>query len=258
MTDVLDPLRGQLLAAERAFIQAAASAPVRSRALRRCSSRSVLAASVALLLGGSALALATQPWNALGAHHSRGAPASTTSLTAPPRAQLAMLSVLRRPQAAKDQSPAAIHLLGLIGDRQIGVRLSYVRLLTPASGQVALLVSLEHVHGPQAANLCLFFGDQDPLHANSSSGVCGNTQTLRSNGLIANVGSAIFGIVPDGVARVVAQYADGHAASSPVRDNYFAIAAAPTSTSPIGHITSPHALRWLDNAGRTIGPPSMR
>jgi hypothetical protein len=256
MSDVLDPLRRQLLAAERGLIQAAAPAGARARRWR--SGHGVVAASLTLLLGGSALAVATQPWNPLLAHHSRGAPASTTSLTAPPRTQLAMLDVLRRPQTARDHSPAAFHLLSLIGDGETGVRLNYVRLLAPANGQVALLVSLEHVHGPQGANLCLFFGDQDPLHANSSSGVCGNTQTLRSNGLIANVGSAIFGIVPDGVARVVAHYADGHAASSRVQGNYFSIAGAPTSPSPIGTITRPHSLRWLDSAGRTIRTPMLR
>jgi hypothetical protein len=200
------------------------------------------------------VAVATQPWAPLLAHRSPGAPISTTSETAPPAAELALLGVLRRPQDSQDRSATATHLLSLIGDGEVGVRLSYLRLLTTPGGQTALLVSLRHVPGPMAADLCLFFGDQDPAHASSATGVCGEAQTLRANGLIANVGGAIFGLVPDGVSRVVAEYSDGQAVSSPVQDNYFSLIGPRTSGSPTG-VTAPHLLHWLDSTGRAMGPP---
>jgi hypothetical protein len=202
------------------------------------------------------VAVATQPWAPLLAHRSPGAPISTTSETAPPAAELAMLGVLRRAQDSQDRSATATHLLSLIGDGEVGVRLSYLRLLMAPGGQTALLVSLRHVPGPMAADLCLFFGDQNPAHASSSTGVCGETQTLQANGLIANVGGASFGLVPDGVSRVVAEYGDGQAINSLVQDNYFSLNGPSTSGSP-GGVTAPHILRWFDSAGRAIGPPRV-
>jgi hypothetical protein len=164
-----------------------------------------------------------------------------------------LLGVLRRAQDSQDRSATATHLLSLIGDGEVGVHLNYLRLLTAPSGQTALLVPLEHVPGPMAADLCLFFGDQDPAHASSATGVCGDTQTLRANGLIANVGGAIFGLVPDGVSRVVAEYTDGQAVSAPVQGNYFSLIGPRMTGSPAG----PHLLRWFDSVGRAIGPPRV-
>jgi hypothetical protein len=251
MTDVLDVLRAQLLAAERTL---AANGPPSRRTRGRPVSARVVLASLLIFLGGSAVTVATQPWAPLLAHRSPGAPISTTSDTAPPATELGLLSVLRRAQDSLDRSATATHLLGLIGDGEIGVRLNSLRLLTTPTGQTALLVSLKHVPGPMSADLCLFFGDDDPAHTTSSTGVCGDTQTLRSNGLIANVGGSIFGLVPDGVSRVVAEYIDGQVVSSPVQGNYFSMIDASTNGSPAG-VTAPHRLRWLDSAGRAIGPP---
>src|SRR4051812_29345313 len=134
MTDFQDRFGAQLVAAEERL-----AAPASPRRRRWRTRRVVALAFAALTIAVPALA-ATQPWEPiLGDPAHDNAPAGI-STTPAPNDQRGLLAVLRRPQTAADRGPIAEHLLASVGTEYKGVRLSPIRLLTPAGGQHALLV----------------------------------------------------------------------------------------------------------------------
>jgi hypothetical protein len=94
----------------------------------------------------------------------------------------------------------------------------------------------------------------------SSKGLAGSCRTThdiatgRAMGESAPDGGALhlFGLVPDGVARVVAHFHDGSMVEASVR-NIFVDLTVPGRRVALP--TQPSTVRWLDAAGRDVGPP---
>jgi hypothetical protein len=258
MSDFLDRFGGQLVAASHALSAPPAAEPSRrSRRFRR----GVGLGLVAAVVSGSALA-ATQPWEpTLGRPALNDTPTSTSESGAPAD-QVALLGVLRRPQSSGDRGVRVQELLRHLGIEQSGVRTSSIRALSSATGQEAVLVSVERA-GPVA-------GVAEPGQANAlcvlieNGGFCSTAENLRSGRSLVVAGDHVYALVPDGVAKVVLEYADGQSRSADVRDNFFAVTDAPVSerkiptpagTSAPMETPLPHAVKWLDAGGRSVGPP---
>lgn len=211
-------------------------------------------------VGAPALA-ATQPWQPLLGRPALQATPAGTSTTPPPSDQLAILGVLRRSQTASDRGPITTALLEELGPEQAGVRVASIRLLSSAAGAHAVLVSIERnanlaPNEPVEQNqLCLLFGH---------GGTCSTTTSLVAGHFVAFAGPQVLGLVPDGVATVVARYSDGQMRSAAVRENFFEISdapiapatTAPTKGSPPPPLVSVKPnIEWLDANGHAIGPP---
>lgn len=255
----LDRLGDQLAAAERALTPSAAT--------KRRTHRWAPPKSAILLLAGLAVAVpavaATQPWRPiLGRPTLRDTPVSTSGSAVPANA-IALLAVLRRPQTDRDRGRAIRTLLRSVGQQFSGVRLISVRLLSPAPGHHALVMSATGVgQVPAIAH----HGVVDPVCLIINAGsVCGDARSLRTTGVVMTAGSSVRGLVPDGVAKVVLTFDDGRTASDDVRDNLFWITHVPTARRTLSEptakrprpkllTTAPFTTRWLDSEGTTIGP----
>src|SRR5205814_9774729 len=139
------------------------------------------------------------------------------------------------------------------------------RALSSASGEVAVLVSVERsgaVRGVPEP------GQTNPLCVTvSDGGICGTADSLRSGRFLVLAGDHVYGLVPDGVSRVVLAYPDGQSRSAEVRDNFFAVTDAPVTERPVPapaggtppmKMSVPPSIRWLDDRGSPVGPPLAR
>jgi len=228
--------------------------------------RSAVAALGCLVVAVPALA-ATTPWQPILGHPSHSdVPAGTTE-TQPPASLSAVLAVLRRPQTADDRGAVAKKLLGSVGQEYASVSLPSIRLLTSQAGHQAVVV-FASAHGRSATGgyeegneLCLEYGQ---------GSVCGNARRLRQGTFAGAIGHAQFGLVPDGVARVVLTFSNGQTRSAEIRDNFFWIDDVPVVSRQYRVIDPPPgmpsttthagaerpAIRWLDSNGKQIGPPA--
>ena len=259
MTDFLDRLTDQFVVAERSLTLAAAPPP-RRRARRWRTRKTAMLALATFAVAVPALA-ATQPWQPILGRPALHDTPTGISASAPPADQLALLGVLRRPQDAQDRSPAVQAMLSSVGIEFQGVRTDTVRLLTSASGHSAVLVSAERIVDPGTNTvetnnpLCLVTGQ---------SGTCSETQGLVDGHFLGLDGDYIYGLVPDGVAKVVLRYPDGQTLSTSVQDNFFWINGTPTTTRtipnrpPLSMAQAPTAVQWLDANGTVVGPPLQK
>jgi hypothetical protein len=258
MTDFLDRYGAQLTEAERTLLT-----PSMPRPRPRWRTRKVLAiALTSVVVAVPALAI-TKPWEPILGHpEHNNAPVGISPGNAPPE-QLAVLGVLRRAQDAKDRDPVARALLRNMSEEQHGVRTSTVRLLESADGHTAILASVEKAVEPESGEvegrniLCLVV---------VGGGTCGSTRDLlvqdRSHlGLISLAGDHVYGLVPDGVARVVLRYPDGQTLRGEVRENFYWIDGAPSTersihgAPPLSLPQTPRSIEWINTEGTAIGPP---
>jgi len=228
---------------------------VRSVAALRAAAVTVLMAAAALsALGAPVAAVAAEP-----PHACPPRSPATVNEGAPSRLLLSRLAVLRRPQTAEDQLPAAPGLSGLppVGE---GVYVKYIRHATSLGGTGYYLVPVQRatraIGCPEAEEVMLV--TVEPGGFRSFSGV-----TARGLMEGKDVGtrwlsghSAVYGIVPDGVARVTIRYKTpgrhGHVdvSARPV-NNVFAVAVPATigrSALPV----VPSTVLWHSRKGRVI------
>jgi hypothetical protein len=162
MTVLLDSLSADL---------AAAGDRLARRAARRRRRVRIFAITIALLgLLSTAAATATLFWQPQLGNDSQGHPTASTSDV--PADQLALLSVLRRPQTDADRGAAGRYAASWLGRQFRGVRTDSIRVLTNG----AVLFSAEH--SPSGDNaLCLFLADTE-------GGVisCSTTDQLKRGG----------------------------------------------------------------------------
>jgi hypothetical protein len=258
MSDFLDRFGEELVVAGQELSERPAA---RSFWLTRVPRRAGAAGLAAVVITGTALA-ATQPWApSLGRPELSDVPAST-SVSGVPADQVALLSVLARPQESADRGARTQELLRHLGVEASGVRTGSIRALTSPAGEDAVLVSVERagavagVAEPGQSNaLCVLVAD---------GGSCGGADDLRAGHFMVIAGARVYGLVPDGVSSVALDYPDGQARSAGVRDNFYAVSDAPVTTRDVpgpGGGSAPlimpvrPAIRWLDSDGKPVGPP---
>jgi hypothetical protein len=212
---------------------------------RRPSRRGLISVAVAFAAAATTLA-ATHPWSpAVGTKRFHEPPVSI-SRSAPPARELALLGVLRRPQTAADRGPAtrtALRFVGPKGNR--GVRLDYVRAL---GGGAATLIPVRTARLTTPAvpdALCVFYADPA---ASGGARFCWSLGDLVAGRARGEIGTHLFGLVPDVVATVKVTFDDGTTASVPAADNFFDLSAP----RPVRKIA------WLDALGMPAGPPARR
>jgi hypothetical protein len=258
MPDFLDRFGDQLRTAQAASI----ATPPGHHARRMSRRRAWIVVIVVLAVAAPAVAV-TRPWEPLLGRPAvdGGAPrASRAPVTAIARDSL---SVLRRPQTEADRRLAQ-PLLRALNPRTEGVQVAGIRALR--SGYALIPVkSVEIAPGRRIEDaLCLSDGASLGCHPakrvpDTGIGMLSATKTQ----------TRLWGVVPDGVARVRFEPVGHPPVETGVESNFFALrvnALAPARRVPApegypGPATIPGpptpveaVIRWLDDAGRIVGP----
>jgi hypothetical protein len=231
-----------------------------AKRLRRGRRPALLLALGLLVVTGSALA-ATQPWSPLLGDSQRGHP--TTTDAPPPSEQLNSLGVLRRPPSAEDQGSAIQADLRLIGEQEHGVRTDYIRYLAPAPNNAAVALVPSQRFSDDAAGgqysvqdpVCVFYPLEDSQGATTGGAFpCWTIAQIAAGQAIEESSPQpgrlhLFGLTPDGVAKVSAQFDDGSTAEGGVDNNFFDLPLNRQDSVPVAHVT------WTDRSGAPVGPP---
>jgi hypothetical protein len=238
--DFLDRLGAQLsLAAAAPLAPAPRRAwhpPGRTRATRR-----LVAGLVVALVATPALAV-TRPWEPILGHPDtdHGAPTASTGPVSPAEARV--LGVLRRPQTDDDRTSGK--LLVSLHPGFDGVETAAVRLLRPGADAIALVPAERLFQNDQRTGTPLY---TDALClADADSVTCGSRDDLLAGRILNLKGTRVYGLVPDGVATVRVDFADGGTAEAPVSENLFEL----TSSHDAATVTSSS---WLDQDGKVVG-----
>ncbi len=274
MTGPVIPELQRLLAqtAERQIAARAASGSGETAHLRW---RGPFVGLVALLASASALA-ATHPWSPTLGSPRAGHP--STSASAVPSSERALLGVLRRPQTAVDRTPAVQATLRyLVAAEEHGVRVASVRSLgvSPAAPDRAIVVFALVRQGladgtvPGGADdVCVVFptvfatrttsliadGRKRVIRSGGGQGAgqgCGNARQLRRGAIGETAGSRhgfyTFGLVPDYVRSVQIHLPTGQTISAAVHANFY--------DAPVGALPPRgSAVTWVGANGRPAGP----
>jgi hypothetical protein len=106
-----------------------------------------------------------------------------------------------------------------------------------------------------ADGLCLFYADPN---GDGGARDCWSIADVRVGRATGELGRHIYGLVPDGVARVRLTYSDGRSQAAGVIDNFFDIAAPADSADPEGDRVPARVAStiWLNEMGFPEGPPS--
>jgi hypothetical protein len=211
--------------------------------------RTGLMTSAAVVSIGGAAAAGTALWGSLG-HEDGNRP--TASATPVPAQQSAVLGVLRRDQTADDRGAASRQALEIAAKRYVGVRLDAVRLLhRDAAGSALVLIPVARL-GSQTVQpsgvtkdaLCVYArvtGDDGGL-------ACFTTAEVRGGAASGAFDSFTWGLVPDGVSRVMVHGRAGREIELDVRDNAFTV---PTSDLDPENLD----VAWFDGGGASVRPP---
>jgi hypothetical protein len=217
--------------------------------------RLAIAAGVGLALGGTALA-ATHPWSpSLG--DQRLGPSPSISSVSPPKSQLDILGVLRRPQTGQDRGAATLRALRYLGRGSTGIRTGYVRLLgysAPSRG-IVLIPMARYTPGPGLIKqdaLCIFYTEPN---GDGGAKSCFDTNDVQHGRATGSLGLHQYGLVPDGVAKVTALFADGPLVEARVHDNFFDLTAPRAGGDSAAIAADPAIVSWQDEHGRPVGPP---
>jgi hypothetical protein len=213
--------------------------------------RTGLMTSAAVVSIGGAAAAGTALWGPVLGHEDGNRP--TASATPVPTQQAALLGALRRDQAPADRGAAPREALGLAAKRYVGVRLDAVRLLhRDTRGSALVLVPVARLGSRQAGAtgvtkdaLCVYA--QVPGDAGALS--CFTSTDVREGAATGSLGDLTWGLVPDGVSRVVASGRGGRELELRVAENAFTV---PTSTVDPARPD----VAWFDTGGATVTPPS--
>lgn len=213
-------------------------------------SRRYLAISLAgLAVAGSATAaVTTHPWSPTLGDDRYGDPEPTISADAPPQDQMAILGVLRRPYTAADRDRLSRATLQFMNGKSThGVRTDYIRRLGTTSGGAVTLIPIKRWDPrPDVLvidGLCLFYPEPNGDGGGKS---CWTTMQIKGGYAYSQLGSHVYGLVPDGVTEVVVEFGEGGSATAQVRDNFFDAAAT--------GINGPPTVIWRDSEGRTVEP----
>lgn len=208
-----------------------------------------LMTSAAVVSVGGAAVAGTALWGPVLGFEDGNRP--SVSSTPAPSSQLAVLGVLRRDQTAADRGPVAREALATLSRQYVGVRVGSVRLLHESPDGAALVLvpvaELRPVIGGGASgrdDVCIY-----TRRAATNAGTrCFTTDEVRGGRAIGTVGPLAWGVVPDGVARVVVHTRGGDGTTvRPVASNAFTADAAGLDPA------RPDVI-WLDPEGRMVAP----
>jgi hypothetical protein len=253
----------------------ACEAPVVPRRSLRASLQSLSrGARFRLLAGLSVAAAIATPAIAIGVgpilHDFTGQTVSSSD-SAPPTEQLALLGILRDPPPGAPVDPATLGSSILPGVH--GIRRNYIRLLPPAPGfpHQLLYTVASADFGP--AKFDPTVGAYVPTEAkdlicvqqvaaDGVGGDCTDTSVLTAGRWLESSGLDGYGLVPDGVASVILEYPDHPAQTEPVIENTFSFDGYPGPVGPTangGGQPSPGStpelparITWLDAHGTVI------
>jgi hypothetical protein len=214
-----------------------------------------IAVVAGLALAGTALA-ATHPWSPSLGDRRLGPPPAVSRL-APPASQLAILSVLRRTQTDRDRGAATANALRYLGRGGSGVRTAYIRLLgLSAPSQGIVLIPMERYSpGPGLVKrdaLCVFYAEPN---GDGGGKHCFDTSDVQNGRARASLGVHQYGLVPDGVAKVTALFAEGPLVETAVHDNFYDLIAPRARGDAETIAADPAVVSWQDKNGRPVGPP---
>lgn len=248
MNDYRDTFERQLIEASERLAEPATQA---GKAARWRTRRAAVVLGVGALCAGTAVA-ATAPWSPL-----LGEPAQpakyrpTPSASTPPQSQMRLLSVLRRPAGPADRDEAVRSSLRFLGPSSVGVRTAYIRRVgTTPDGSPAILVPVESWHRADGVTIddavCLVIPDPKVSAAAKS---CWSSREISAGTATASYGLDAYGLVPDGVSRIV----DGDTTIAAVADNFYAYRSSQDSTDPEAGVPArPLSLLGLNAAGHTV------
>lgn len=254
MRDFRDRFEEQLLAAGKSF-GAQGEPSRRAGRLRRRRNHAVAIAVGTAVLGGSALAATWHPWSPTLGNPSLPDSTPTVSGQAPPRQQLAVLGVLRRPAAQSDRDAATSATLRYMSARTRGVHTDYIRRLgTTSDGQAITLVPAQAWSSspdqPVVRDaLCIIASDTGGTGAAKA---CFTTSDVDRGHAFFELGAHLFGLVPDKVTSVSASFRDALDVSADVHDNFFDVTepSNPLDLGPTG--SPPIRLTWRGANGDTL------
>jgi hypothetical protein len=167
--------------------------------------RKPIAVGIALLTVGGAGAAASSLWLSPAGNPLYGFNPGLTQ-SAPPAAQLAALSVLRRAQTAGDRGPGVQTALTDVNNFTTGIRSNYVRVLATTSGGPVVLVPVQtrNAAATQPAiqdALCVYYPASGGAVLQNHID-CWSTAQLLAGQAFGGLASHEFGLVPDGVSSV--------------------------------------------------------
>jgi hypothetical protein len=255
MNDFRDRFERQLVEAAERLLVTSPPRLARQPRRRRLPRRGALAVAATALLGGSALAAATHPWSPeLGdPRYPRQQP--TVGVDAPPAEQLRLLGVLRRPANVEDHGPSVRDALHYLGRSIEGVRTDYIRRLDHSGGAAVTLIPARRYRfmgrgAAVAEPLCVIAAEPN---GDGGGHMCWTTSQVRHGRAVGALGVRIFGIVPDGVARVQVHFAHGPEDTALVGDNFFELS-PPSGPGPGGSVVPRRWtwITWLDAQGRPV------
>jgi hypothetical protein len=212
--------------------------------------RTGLMTSAAVVSIGGAAAAGTALWGPVLGHEDGNRP--TASATPVPTPQAALLGALRRGQTTADRGAASREALATVAKRYVGVRLDGVRLLhADGSGTALVLIPVARL-GSRAAQppgttkdaLCV--SAQLPREESALS--CFSTAEVGGGDATGSLGPLTWGVVPDGVARVVAHASSGRDIELSVSDNAFVVPTAQIDPDD-------RSVSWFDGTGAAVEVP---
>ena len=160
---------------------------------------------IALLTVGGAGAAASSLWLSPAGNPLYGFNPGLTE-SAPPAAQLAALSVLRRAQTPADRVPGVQAALTDVNNFTTGIRSNYVRVLATTSGGPVVLVPVQTRNAaatqPAIQNaLCVYYPASGGATVQNQI-ECWSTQQVLAGQAYAGLSSHEFGLAPDGMSSV--------------------------------------------------------
>ncbi len=209
-----------------------------------------LMTSAAVVSVGGAAVAGTALWGPVLGFEDGNRPTATSSPV--PATQQALLGVLRRDQTNADRGAVPREALTRLSKQYVGVRVADVRLLREtASGAALVLIPVAETRREGATpqptqrdGLCVLARET----ARSEAEACFGTEDVRRGAATGAIGRLAWGLVPDGVARVVVHVRGGDGTSVlDVADNAFTADAATVDPA------RPDVI-WLDGDGRAVTP----
>jgi len=195
----------------------------------------------------------------------------SASAGAPPAEQLALLGILRDPPPGAYVNHATLGSSLMPGIH--GIRTNYIRLLPPAPGFPHQLLYTVTSGDFGAARFDPAVGAYVPtdaknlicvqqVEAGGVGGDCTDTSVLTSGHWRESAGLDGYGLVPDGVARVILHYPDHPDQTETVTENTFSWQGYPAPAGPIEKGNGqpspgptpevPASVTWLDAYGNVI------
>ncbi len=192
-------------------------------------------------------------------------------MSAPPKAQLDALGVLRRAPEDSDHGPAVTGALRFLGPATTGIRTAFIRRVgATANGGTVVLIPAKRWEPASRSSvndaICLVV--TDPA-THGAAKACWGTDAFKKGQATASLGKDIYGLVPDGVTEVVATFktaagrlqspllggdpSGGPPINSTVKDNFFAIRAPGNGDDPEPGVASrPIRIEGLDTSGDVV------